>query len=289
MKNIAWTALSADNSSTYVAPGDSSSFHGSELLRSTNSFLVDGEIAAWSLAAIGRDAVPSLMELLADPNPRLKQRAIEALGMIGADAEPAVPALVECLKNPDGDVRMRSADALGWIGCRPDLAIPPLVDALNDSDIGVEYYAAESLGRFGKSATNAIPALLKSFADRDYRIRQSAATALSKISPEITEKEVVPVLFHQLDDPNAWHNGALMDLLQLNLKPDVLIPHLIKALDDSDGSDKSIQVNAIRALGKFGPAAKEAVPKLIRLQTDENPFVRQEITNALKQIEPNHF
>jgi hypothetical protein len=83
MMRVAGVAALADNSSTYVADGDPSNFHGGSFLRNTNSFLVDGEIAAWSLAAIGADSVPPLMELLADPNPRLKKRAAEALGLGG--------------------------------------------------------------------------------------------------------------------------------------------------------------------------------------------------------------
>ena len=192
MKNIAAVAELADNSSSYVVPGDSPFFHGGEVFRNTSPFLVDGEIAAWSLAAIGADAVPSLMELLNDPSPHLKERAVEALGLAGTAAEPAVPALVKTLKDSEFGVRQRAADALGWIGERPELAIPALIEALTDTDVGgVDFYAAESLGRFGNRATNAIPALLVNFAAKDYRTRGSAAIALSKISQESARKEVI--------------------------------------------------------------------------------------------------
>jgi hypothetical protein len=287
MKNIALIAGSADNSSTYVAPGDDASFHGSSLRRSSHPFLVDGEIAAWSLAAIGADAVPSLMELLNSSSAHLRLRAMEALGMVGVAAEPAIPMLLKNLQDSDLEIRQRAADALGWIGRQPDLVVPALIKALNDPDSGVKCYAADSLGHFGSCATNAIPVLMENFAERDYRIRDSAATALSKISPEITAKEIVPALFRQLEAPDTWHNGALMELLQLNLEPGVLIPYLIKALDDSDGRDKSIQVNAINALGKFGMASQLAVPRLISFTTDknfENSWLREAATNALDKL-----
>jgi HEAT repeat protein len=286
MKDISAVAGLADNSSSYVVPGEFASFHGSEVMRSPLPFLVDGEIAAWSLAAIGADAVPSLMGLLDDPSPHLKQRAAEALGLAGAAAEPAVPAIIKNLQGSDFGVRQRAADALGYVGRQPTLAIPALIDALKDSDVGVQLYAARSLGSFGDRATNAISSLLVNFTAKDYRTRGSAAIALSKISPEITAKQVVPSLFRQLEDTNSWRNGALVDLLQLNLEPDVMIPHLIKALDESNGSDNSFQVNAIQGLGKYGPAAKVAVPKLIPLLADENYFVREHATNALDKIEP---
>ena len=299
MKHIDWVAAGANNSSSYVTLGDGQAFNDGKTVRNTNHVfagnfrmrntkpcLVDGEIAAWSLAAIGANAVPSLMELLNDPSPHLKQRAVEALGLVGAAAEPAVPAIIKNLEGADFEVRQRAADALGWIGRQPELVIPALIEALKDPDIGVRCYAANSLGLFGTCATNAIPALLISFADSDYRIRQDASAALGKISPEITAKEVVPSLLRQLEAPNSWHNGALINLLQINLAPEVMIPHLIKALDESVGSDKSIQMNAIQGLGKYGFAAKAAAPKLVSLLADENPFVRQYATNSLDKIKP---
>jgi HEAT repeat protein len=286
MKSVKLIAELADNSSSFVTLGSGAGFHGSEVLRNTKPFLFDGEIAAWSLAAIGKDAVPSLIVLLNDPNPHLKQRAVEALGMVGPSAEPAVQEIVNLLTDPAINVSRLAADALGHINKRPDIVIPALIAALSDSDIGVRCSAAHSLGLFGIRATNSVPALLTSFADSDYRIREDASTALGKISPEITAKQVVPSLLHQLDDPNSSRNGALIDLLQLNLEPDVMIPHLIKALDDSDANDKSIQMNAIRGLGKYGSAANAVVPKLTRMLADENPFVRQDATNALDKIEP---
>ena len=302
MKHITWVAASANNSSSYVTLGDGPPFDDGttkhdtnhfywgvdRVMRSTKPFLVDGEIAAWSLAAIGADAVPALVELLNDPSPHLKQRAVEALGLVGAAAKPAVPTIIKNLEGSDFEVRQRVADALGWIGREPEIVIPALTEALNDSDVGVQLYAAQSLGSFGGRATNAIPALLVNFAAKDYRTRQSAVAALSKISPEITAKEVVPVLFRQLEDPSGYHNEVLIDLLQLklNLKPDVMIPHLVKVLGESDGNDKSVQMNAIRGLGEYGPAAKAAVPNLIPLLADENYFVRQDATNALDKIEP---
>src|ERR1019366_7196365 len=159
MKHIAWVAASANNSSSYVAPGDgpffddgtatrntNHVFFGDRLMRDTKPFLVDGEIAAWSLAAIGADAVPSLMELLNDPSPHLRQRAVEALGLVGAAAEPAVPAIIKNLEGSDFEVRQRAADALGCIGRQPEVAIPAITTALKDSDVGVDNYEAQSLG-----------------------------------------------------------------------------------------------------------------------------------------------
>jgi len=282
MKDIASAANQADNSSSYVAPGDSPSA-GGKVLRN-NPFLVDGEIAAWSLAAIGGESVPPLLELLADPNPRLRARAAEALGMIGESAEPAVPAIVIALNDPDMEVRMRAADALGCIGRRADLAIPALTKALSDRQEGVDYYAAQSLGDFGQRATSAIPALLTNFASGDYRNKDSAALALSKISPVTTEVEVIPVLVRDLQGSrNGSGNMSLITLGQMTNEADLVIPAIIGATDDAN---QMVRGNAAGILGGFGPAAKAAVPKLVRLTNDPDIWVRDRAVGALKKIAP---
>ena len=295
MKDIGLVAKLADNSSTYVIAGESpmmgnrsvgtnTFFVTTGRMRATNSYLVDGDIAACSLAAIGTDAVPSLTEMLADPNPRLKERAALALGMTGDAAESAVPGLINCLSHPNVMVRIVAADALGWINQKPDLTVPALTQSLNDPEIGVKCWAADSLGRFRERATNAIPVLLASFAARDYRIRGSAAVALSKISQDTTAKEVVPVLLQQYNQSDSsLRSGAIRDLGQLHMLPEVLIPVFTAALDDSDDL---VRMNAIHALEWFGPKAKASVPKLLSLKTDRNPFVCEYAVRALEKINP---
>jgi len=285
MTNISLVAKLADNSGTYVAEGDPPNFHGSTLRRNTNAFLVDGEIAAWSLAAIGADAVPSLMQVLANPSPRLRQRAAEALGLSGAVAEPAVPLLVENLRDPEREIRSRAADALGWIGKQPTLTVPALIEALKDAEMAVNCAAANSLGRFRDRATNAVPALLTNFSSRDYRTKQSAAIALSKISRETSAREVIPVLVQELSDSRAgFRNTALLTLSQMQDVPDLVIPPIIEAMDDND---RMVRNNAIRMLGRFGAAAKAALPKLIALATNQDTQVRTNAVAALERIEPS--
>ena len=249
----------------------------------SNVSFVPGEIAAWSLAAMGADGVPPLMELLDDPRPRLKLRAAIALGCIGEAAEPAVPALVRELKNPAFEVRQRVADALGEIGKKPDLAIPALIAVLNDPGYGVGSIAATALGRFGERATNAIPALLGGMDTGPYLVKPAAALALSKISREVTRKEVIPILIRDLRAPTPGsHNTALITLNQIRDQPDLVVPAIIEALDDAE---KMVRHNAVNMLGRMGPLATNAVPKLVSLTSDSDPEVRRDAATALQNIQ----
>jgi hypothetical protein len=255
-------------------------------------FLSDGEIAAWSLAAIGADSVSPLMDMLTNNNSQLRVRAAIALGLTGKAAEPAVDELIRMLSDPDRDVRRVSADALGWIGQRPDLAVPALIRAFPDRE--VEFEAIIALGTMGEPASNAVPVLLKLLSDtkdvslfhdrtcEQYRIGH-AALALSRISSKTTTEEVIPFLISAMRSAESpWSRGmTISTLLQMTNQPDRVIHPLVEALG-TGGNDP----NLIYGLGEFGPHAEAAVPKLIQFSLSSDTNLCRLATNALDKIEP---
>ena len=281
-------------------------------------FLSDGEIAAWSLAAIGEDSVPPLMLMLTNSDPRLRCRAATALGMMGKAAEPAVSALVKELDDwggstsaerrhldpyaywpspgsvpfdPVSNARREAADALGCIGQQPDLVVPVLIKVFGDYD--VESTAIGSLGAFGERATNAIPALLTFFQTEynspnqtrgQYRI-DDVALALNKISPETTRKEVMPLLIYRIRNPKSpWNQSMTLNTLgQMTNQTDMVIPILLEALNSTDNYIRS---TIVYQLGDFGPAAKSAIPKLISFSAGQDTNLCRLATNTLDKIDP---
>jgi hypothetical protein len=298
-------------SSTYLAHGSPVipvSFLGSYGGFVREPFLSDGEIAAWSLAAIGADSVPPLMEMLTNSNPQIRCRAAMALGMIGKEAEPAVPALVamlhdpnrasgfsaartrgvagfaNTLHDPESNTRREAADALGWIGQQPDSVIPALINAFDDKE--VEFTAIMSLGAFGERATNAIPALLAllSRTTDQYRIHY-VALALSHISPETTKKEVMPFLINIIQrSESPWSKSMTLNTLgQMTNEPELVIPVLLEALDST--TDYNTRSTILYQLGDFGPAATSAIPKLISFSTGQDTNLCRLATNTLDKID----
>ena len=309
-KDQKWIPIFAAQSSTYLP-------HGSPVFSvrffwgwgglSQGPFLSDGEIAAWSLAAIGADSVPPLMEMLTNTNPQIRCRAATALGMMGKSAEPAVAALVKVLDDRDpyayspypGSVpydpvinaRREAADALGWIAQQPDLVVPALIKAFDDKD--VESAAIESLGAFGERATNAIPALLALFQAEynsldqtrgQYRIH-NVALALNKISSETTKKEVIPLLIYRIQNPKSpWSQSMTLNTLgQMTNQPDSVIPALLGAMESTDNWTRN---TIIYQLGDFGPAVKAAMPQLVAFSTGQDTNLCRLATNTLDKIEP---
>ena len=266
-------------------------------------FLTDGEIAAWSLAAIGADSVPPLMKMLTNSAPQLRYRVAVALGMMGKPAEPAVPVLLKMLADPDFKTRSEAAEALGCIGEKSHLVVPALMKFLENKDMGfypietpdahMEVYAIESLGAFGERATNAIPALLTVFHtqynSQDQTIGQYmigyVALALNKISPELTRKEIIPLLVYRIQNPKSpWNQSMTLNTLgQMTNQPDLVMPILLDALDSTDNTTR---IYTIIQLGGFGSAAKAAVPKLVFFSTSQNTNLCRIAADSLDKIEP---
>jgi HEAT repeat protein len=90
------------------------------------------------------------------PVPRVRLKAIAALGKFGP---PAVPVLTQALKDADRSVRGDAAEALGWIKPPAEAAVPALIQALNDADTSVQGRAALALRRIAPAAKDIVPAL----------------------------------------------------------------------------------------------------------------------------------
>src|SRR5690606_39580853 len=62
-----------------------------------------------------------------------------------------------------------------------------------------------------------------------------------------------------------------------------LMPQLITALDDTD---REVVYYAVQLLGRMGPEAKAALPKLRALGTADDPELKSTVATAILQIEP---
>lgn len=107
-----------------------------------------------------RRARPDLVELLADPSPRVRRRAALAIGRVGRPE--GVAPLVASLGDAEPEVRQMSAFALGLLG--DESAAEPLLLALDDPSPLVQGRAAEALGRLGPpGAADAVGGLVQRY------------------------------------------------------------------------------------------------------------------------------
>ncbi len=172
--------------------------------------------------------------------------AIVALGALGPAA---VPALSEALKHPSDDTRWSAASALGELGPAAEPAIPALVETIREGR--ALHPAVRALGQIGPAAAVAVPDLLDCYVT------------------------VVMVQNH-----GVFRNNVLESLVAIG---PAAVPRLIEALDRPlhQGSDV-----AIEALGKIGPAARDALPVLIQFLVADDYVSRRLAAETIVLIAP---
>ncbi len=108
-----------------------------------------------ALEAIGEPAVPTLVDLAADPN--VGDRAIEALAALGP---PGIEALGRIVRSGSSDDARRGAiRALGGCGAGAASQVPILVECVESGPHAIQDASLESLAELGPVAREAAPAL----------------------------------------------------------------------------------------------------------------------------------
>ena len=136
--------------------------------------------ALHTLADMGDDAVPFLMEAMKDPKSRYWAEV--ALAEIGDEAAPAAEALAGLVAEGETEERLQAILTLGAIGDKAAVAAPAIVKVLESGDPALGLAAAFALGRL--KAAGADEALTKAAASDDSFLAAVAAWALARIHPD---------------------------------------------------------------------------------------------------------
>jgi HEAT repeat protein len=141
---------------------------------------------------VGGRTLEQWIKDIRDPDPSLRETAIQAVPYFGRSAKAAVPALVSRLHQgaePDVACRVHAAIALAAIAdsvpsSESGEAVKVLAErADRDGQSIVRYYAVIALGSFGAQATSTIPSLINRIHDTaSWEVRQSAVQALANIA-----------------------------------------------------------------------------------------------------------
>jgi HEAT repeat protein len=149
-----------------------------------------GRNAAYGFNQMGEVAVPALLAAARAADPKVRARALDALGDMGLAAAAATTDLVQGLGDAEEDPRRRAAEALGTAGQAEGAPRAPwsgdLVAALGrrldvDTSGEVRRNAALSLARLGPRAAGAVPALVRAMMDENHYVRGFSVYALSRI------------------------------------------------------------------------------------------------------------
>jgi HEAT repeat protein len=94
-----------------------------------------------------------------------------------------VPEWVAALRDRDPKLRRRAVVAVGHVGAADPAVVPALTGALKDGDAAVRDAAVLALLALGPAARDAAPALEAAQRDSDPKVRDHAAKALAKVRP----------------------------------------------------------------------------------------------------------
>ncbi len=189
-----------------------------------------------------------------------RNKAIFALGAIGARAEEAVPVLAALMTgSPDRNTRSQAALALSKMAPASRLAVPALAQALNDEEPWVRMNAVMALSRLKADARAATAALVQALNDK------SNDTNLGRFNVSIQQMAVLT-----LGRVGAGNADALAALT---------------AALGKEFSDR-VRWSAVQALGEIGPEARPTVPLLRALLKHNSEELREAAAEALRQIEP---
>jgi hypothetical protein len=120
----------------------------------------------------------------------------------------------------------------------------------------------------GATASNAVPQLIELF-DRDPSPfpQQAVPAILGNIGP--AAGEAVPMLSRAITHTNELvRNNAIFAFVQIHAGSEVVVPVLIKCLNDPSAL---VRAHAARALGALGEDAQSAIPALLELWRKEPP------------------
>ena len=161
------------------------------------------ERCADSLAAIGPEAIPSLLSLATNGPPMTRWYAIAALEYFARDpsAVPAVPVLIRCMGDRNDDVANKAANILSQLSLPAAVVVPALTNALLSPSAQTRKWAVRCLGWHHEEAVSAIPLLRAAMRDRSYGVRVAATNTLRGMGGwRLVGQELV-----RDENTNTWH------------------------------------------------------------------------------------
>lgn len=222
------------------------------------------------VGAAGPDVLKAVLSLRTDPDPGVRAKALQAAGSFGRE-EGVLSALFAGLDDDADPVRAASAKALADL--KPPLGkaeIPLMEAALKGKHGSAKRFAAEALAKLGLDAAPVLQTVKVAMADRDPEVRRALWGVVAAVGPEA--KGFAPLLVEQLDEaltaPSAAGGDSVrqaVELLDQIGAPDQALPLLRRGLKSRQAA---VRKESAAGLGRLGPAAKDAVPDLVKLFDD---------------------
>jgi HEAT repeat protein len=234
------------------------------------------------MGAKANELAPALVDLLNDTDGELHNHALAALQNYGAAS---VPAVAQALPKTSGPTRTLLINFLQTLGPLAKVAVPVVRSLLQESDSQTRLAALRVLYQVDEHDRDLVPSLLTLGQSPDLNTRFGVMQLASELNPK--PRELEPLFRALLKDTNvALQCQAAAALYETEPKSiEQVMPVLLDALKDRNRRDW-----AMNAVGRIGPAAKDALPQLINsLKNDPNDGIGYNLTlaHALASLGPS--
>ena len=217
-----------------------------------------------SIAAMGEEVVPWLIDKFTTKSARDRWTIIHVLKRIGS---PAVPYLVRALERSDGLVVQRVCWALGDIA--DSTAVDPLMEVRHHPRWQVRDQAIGALGKIG--AYRAEPVVIEALTDSIGQVRKAAAVSCGKLAAD----DGIARLVHLLGDD---FYGARMSAMESLLKLDTTLV-VVKLRDSVSSGNVLVGDLACRIMGQLGTL--RCIAALLAQTHADSPSRRAHAATAL--------
>ena len=214
------------------------------------------------------------------PSSGARLAALWELQRMGPKAAPAVEALTRALRDAEPSLRAAAAEALAAAGPAAESAIPELVEAaMQDENKALRLQAVYALGAVAARADYVVPHLICVLRSAEGDLRLAAIRALGALGTGAAVEELIGLLTDV--DGNVAEEAALA-LGAIGPAARSAVPALLRML--RDGGYRP--AGAAYALGRIGRVDDRIVPALAMAMQHAVPDVREEAEIALRRIAP---
>ncbi len=199
---------------------------------------------AYSLASMGPDVLPILLQKMHDSYPDIRVGAIEAIGYMGKDAASTEPVLIDALSDIYPQARATAAFSLAYVCPDSRKATVAIAKLLSDEEYSVAGDAGHALAKFGDVA---VPVLADALGSSNSEVRYHALVALVFSEADITpaKPRIMKFLNDSSPDMRVWAAWAIRDMGCAGLDA---VPVLKKRLKDSEPKVRSAAIDALEGL-----------------------------------------
>ncbi len=201
---------------------------------------------------------------LSDEDPKVRRTSAEVLRELGASAS-ILNEITAALKDPDSYLRSDLLRAMQKLdSAELEGVVHPVAELLKDDRASVREQAIGVIRAAGPAGAEVLPALTKALSDTSNNVIVGAIRTLDALGPEHA-RNALPELLELIKGESFRSTGAVARIMVTIGDP--AIPSLIELLSHNN---YEVRARSASILGSFGPAAKEAVPRLTSIYQDEN-------------------